>query len=171
VFASPEARSVHGSVSPTSAVPSVNLPPPLQSTHIELSLPSLPRLDRESPSTSLETVNVNVNDDNGPKGSHPTSDTGSRVVVVPTVVPTVNISRPLPRPNSSTTFHPASKPLVAPNANADTHFVSHTNKTPNVYINGLPPYYPEEQLYALTAPFGGVLSVRSFTRHVGDKCS
>ncbi|KAM6492239.1 hypothetical protein JOM56_011963 [Amanita muscaria] len=42
------------------------------------------------------------------------------------------------------------------------------NKTPNVYINGLPPHFPEEQLYALAAPFGPVRSVRTFTRHVKD---
>ncbi|TEB22302.1 hypothetical protein FA13DRAFT_1716139 [Coprinellus micaceus] len=41
-------------------------------------------------------------------------------------------------------------------------------KTPNVYINGLPPHFPEEQLEALTAPFGEVKSVRTFTRHVRD---
>ncbi|KAJ6613162.1 hypothetical protein B0H10DRAFT_2222476 [Mycena sp. CBHHK59/15] len=42
------------------------------------------------------------------------------------------------------------------------------DKTPNVYINGLPPNFPEDQLFALAAPFGEVRSVRSFTRHVGD---
>lgn len=41
-------------------------------------------------------------------------------------------------------------------------------KTPNVYINGLPPHFPEDQLYALAAPFGEVRSVRTFTRHVRD---
>jgi RNA recognition motif-containing protein len=42
-------------------------------------------------------------------------------------------------------------------------------KTSNVYINGLPPHFPEEQLYELTAPFGPIRSVRSFTRHIGEK--
>ncbi|KAF5349254.1 hypothetical protein D9756_009432 [Leucocoprinus leucothites] len=42
------------------------------------------------------------------------------------------------------------------------------NRTPNVYINGLPPHCPEDQLYALAAPFGEVKSVRTFTRHVRD---
>ncbi|KAF8655598.1 hypothetical protein AX16_003019 [Volvariella volvacea WC 439] len=41
-------------------------------------------------------------------------------------------------------------------------------KTPNVYINGLPPHFPEDQLYALAAPFGDIRSVRTFTRHVRD---
>ncbi len=43
-----------------------------------------------------------------------------------------------------------------------------SHKTPNVYINGLPPHFPEDQLYALAAPFGEVKSVRTFTRHVRD---
>jgi hypothetical protein len=42
---------------------------------------------------------------------------------------------------------------------------------PNVYINGLPPHFPEDQLYALTSPYGPVRSVRSFTRHIGDRAS
>ncbi|KAJ8488826.1 hypothetical protein ONZ51_g3295 [Trametes cubensis] len=42
---------------------------------------------------------------------------------------------------------------------------------PNVYINGLPPNFPEEDLLAMTRPFGNVLSVRTFTRHVSDKPS
>lgn len=42
-------------------------------------------------------------------------------------------------------------------------------KSPNVYINGLPPHYPEDQLFALAKPFGTVRSVRSFTRHVGER--
>ncbi|KAI8986740.1 hypothetical protein BD414DRAFT_415648 [Trametes punicea] len=44
-------------------------------------------------------------------------------------------------------------------------------KPPNVYINGLPPNFPEEDLLAMTRPFGNVLSVRTFTRHVSDKPS
>ncbi|KAJ3761157.1 hypothetical protein EV360DRAFT_5930, partial [Lentinula raphanica] len=42
-------------------------------------------------------------------------------------------------------------------------------KSPNVYINGLPPHFPEDQLFELAAPFGEIRSVRSFTRHVGEK--
>lgn len=44
-------------------------------------------------------------------------------------------------------------------------------KTPNVYINGLPPNFPEEQLLAMTREFGDVVSVRTFTRHVSDRPS
>ncbi|TCD65452.1 hypothetical protein EIP91_002665 [Steccherinum ochraceum] len=44
-------------------------------------------------------------------------------------------------------------------------------KTPNVYINGLPPNFPEEQLLAMTQEFGDVVSVRTFTRHVSDRPS
>ncbi|PPQ75600.1 hypothetical protein CVT24_010910 [Panaeolus cyanescens] len=46
--------------------------------------------------------------------------------------------------------------------------VSASSKTPNVYINGLPPHFPEDQLYALAAPYGEIRSVRTFTRHVRD---
>ena len=41
-------------------------------------------------------------------------------------------------------------------------------KTSNVYINGLPPHFPEDQLFALAAPYGPIRSVRTFTRHVRD---
>ena len=44
-------------------------------------------------------------------------------------------------------------------------------RTPNVYINGLPPNFPEDQLHAMTREFGEVISVRTFTRHVSDKPS
>lgn len=43
--------------------------------------------------------------------------------------------------------------------------------TPNVYINGLPPHFSDESLYAMTRDFGHVLSVRTFTRCVGEKMS
>ena len=44
-------------------------------------------------------------------------------------------------------------------------------RTPNVYINGLPRNFPEDHLYAMTKDFGEVISVRTFTRHVSDKPS
>ncbi|GBE80348.1 hypothetical protein SCP_0300630 [Sparassis crispa] len=44
-------------------------------------------------------------------------------------------------------------------------------RIPNVYINGLPPNFPEDQLYAITREFGTVLSVRTFTRYGIDKLS
>lgn len=40
---------------------------------------------------------------------------------------------------------------------------------PNVYINGLPPHFSEQNLFALTRPFGDIKSVRTFTRHVSEK--
>ena len=40
---------------------------------------------------------------------------------------------------------------------------------PNVYINGLPPNFPEEQLYNMTKEFGSIISVRTFTRHVSER--
>ncbi|KAF9525449.1 hypothetical protein CPB83DRAFT_859584 [Crepidotus variabilis] len=41
-------------------------------------------------------------------------------------------------------------------------------KTPNVYINGLPPHFPEDELFKLANEFGPIRSVRTFTRHVRD---
>ncbi|KAF8526590.1 hypothetical protein BU17DRAFT_82702 [Hysterangium stoloniferum] len=41
-------------------------------------------------------------------------------------------------------------------------------QTTNVYINGLPPNFKAEQLYALTSQFGTVLSCRTFTRQLSD---
>ncbi|KAH9010029.1 hypothetical protein EDB84DRAFT_1147487 [Lactarius hengduanensis] len=59
----------------------------------------------------------------------------------------------------------------APGVPAVTKADSSEPRIPNVYINGLPPNFPEEQLYALTKDFGGVVSVRTFTRHVSDRPS
>ncbi|KIJ28658.1 hypothetical protein M422DRAFT_270059, partial [Sphaerobolus stellatus SS14] len=44
----------------------------------------------------------------------------------------------------------------------------HVNRTTNVYINGLPPHFKAEQLYALASQFGTVLSCRTFTRQLSD---
>ncbi|GJJ10264.1 hypothetical protein Clacol_004490 [Clathrus columnatus] len=41
-------------------------------------------------------------------------------------------------------------------------------QTTNVYINGLPPNFKAEQLYALASQFGTVLSCRTFTRQLSD---
>ncbi|KAG6822926.1 hypothetical protein H0H93_004579, partial [Arthromyces matolae] len=57
--------------------------------------------------------------------------------------------------------------LINPTTIPDTKPDS-SGKTPNVYINGLPPHFPEDQLYALASQFGSVRSVRTFTRHVRD---
>jgi hypothetical protein len=61
---------------------------------------------------------------------------------------------------------------TAPSSQASTEVRGiSSHKTPNVYINGLPPYFPEAQLYELTSPYGEVKSVRTFTRRVGERCS
>ena len=57
----------------------------------------------------------------------------------------------------------ASGPALTPSAQQDSTI------PPNVYINGLPPNFPEEQLYNMTKEFGPVLSVRTFTRHVSER--
>lgn len=59
----------------------------------------------------------------------------------------------------------ASLPAPTPSAQPDTN----DPPPPNVYINGLPPNFPEEQLYNMTKEFGVVLSVRTFTRHVSER--
>lgn len=57
----------------------------------------------------------------------------------------------------------ASFSVPAPSAPSDSTI------PPNVYVNGLPPNFPEEQLYNMTKEFGTVLSVRTFTRHVSER--
>ena len=57
----------------------------------------------------------------------------------------------------------ASVPALTPSAPPNS------TGPPNVYINGLPPNFPEEQLYNMTKEFGTVLSVRTFTRHVSER--
>jgi hypothetical protein len=69
------------------------------------------------------------------------------------------LRQPTPTPTKEATPKPASTPSAS------------ILKTPNIYINGLPPHFPEDELFALCAPFGGVKSVRSFTRHVGERSS
>lgn len=44
-----------------------------------------------------------------------------------------------------------------------------SSRAPNVYINGLPPHFSEQELFALTRPYGEVKSVRTFTRHISEK--
>ena len=41
-------------------------------------------------------------------------------------------------------------------------------RTPNVYINGLAPHFPEDELFNLCNEFGPIRSVRTFTRHAKD---
>ena len=93
-------------------------------------------------------------------------------------------SQPHTQPSTSFLFDP--DPLVSEKSLEDTIAGSGQNqlttsasvtsnvsmdaqgRTPNVYINGLPPHFPEDQLLAMATPFGEVRSVRTFTRHVRD---
>ncbi|KAI0684498.1 hypothetical protein BC835DRAFT_1422247 [Cytidiella melzeri] len=72
---------------------------------------------------------------------------------------------------SSLTSTPSLGSHPSPSIGSDSGSVTDGLKTPNVYINGLPPNFPEEELLAMTKPFGEVISVRTFTRHVSDKPS
>ncbi|KAG0702175.1 hypothetical protein DFH29DRAFT_999553 [Suillus ampliporus] len=65
--------------------------------------------------------------------------------------------------DSQSSLSPETPSQGLPSASRASH------RTPNVYINGLPPHFPEQELFALTRPFGEVKSVRSFTRHVSEK--
>ncbi|KAJ7466820.1 hypothetical protein B0H11DRAFT_1869691 [Mycena galericulata] len=119
-----------------------------------LSIP-LPPVDEEGPDFSPAPA---------------TSASAAAAVPLPSTPPAASVpsttSTPSAPPNSAAS-------LLAP-THASTTTLPQTNvraeptQTPNVYINGLPPSFPEDQLFALAAPFGAVRSVRSFTRHVGD---
>ncbi|KAJ3983792.1 hypothetical protein F5890DRAFT_1412978 [Lentinula detonsa] len=71
-------------------------------------------------------------------------------------------------PNHNISAHILSSGNVTPTGES-YDVTDDQNKSPNVYINGLPPHFPEDQLFELAAPFGEIRSVRSFTRHVGEK--
>jgi hypothetical protein len=100
--------------------------------------------------------------------------------VFPTLLPPRHIPNPTQlHPNP----HPPAQPLkralshdsqVQPHRNLDPETdqgQDQDHRTSNVYINGLPPHYPESGLYTLTCMFGEVRSVRTFTRHVYGRAS
>lgn len=79
---------------------------------------------------------------------------------------------PVPSPfQTSSPFAPSQSVASSNDSNGAFAPDMDTDHTPNVYINGLPPNFPEEQLLAMTSEFGEVVSVRTFTRHVSDKPS
>ena len=75
---------------------------------------------------------------------------------------------PLPSSQAQARSAPFSFAPVGPPPPSSTTTFDMGQKTPNVYINGLPPHFPEDQLFALASPFGEIRSVRTFTRHVRD---
>ncbi|TDL24502.1 hypothetical protein BD410DRAFT_838030 [Rickenella mellea] len=100
----------------------------------------------------------------------------------------LSLSQPQPQPQSHTPFStqtqlsssPSNEHVTTSGADGHAPFTLQDAtaaaadaqvKTPNVYINGLPPHFPDEQLYMITKEFGGVVSVRTFTRHVGERLS
>ena len=102
--------------------------------------------------------------------------------VTATTTQPISSSSPVARPPEAaapptppaTLSHSAPRVQVDPEPpciSAVTEAEPSESRIPNVYINGLPPNFPEEQLYALTKDFGGVISVRTFTRHVSDRPS
>ncbi|KAK6975134.1 hypothetical protein R3P38DRAFT_2749038 [Favolaschia claudopus] len=90
----------------------------------------------------------------GESAAH-SSPSAATAATPPSASPSSPASESVPAPIPAIDIQPHEKP-------------STEHKTPNVYINGLPPNFPEDQLFALARPFGIVRSVRSFTRHVGD---
>lgn len=102
----------------------------------------------------------------------------------PNPKPTSNVTKPaqtriqtrLSKPRHETQT-PPEQPIVLPPPSLSQHSHSQSGEdrdeepTPNVYINGLPPHFPEADLWALAAPFGEVRSVRGFTRWVGGRAS
>ncbi|KAJ7459982.1 hypothetical protein B0H11DRAFT_2316044 [Mycena galericulata] len=154
------------SVSIGSKDPQPDDSPVLPAHPIAQSPPQSPPRAPVRPSIPLPPV-----DEEGPDFSPPaTSASAAAAVPLPSTPPAASVpsttSTPSAPPNSASS-------LLAP-AHASVTTLPQTNvraeptQTPNVYINGLPPSFPEDQLFALAAPFGAVRSVRSFTRHVGD---
>ncbi|THH04357.1 hypothetical protein EW145_g5589 [Phellinidium pouzarii] len=74
------------------------------------------------------------------------------------------------RPDDSAAFEFVQEPHPGQQTISDQD-ADDNSRTPNVYINGLPPHFPDESLYVMTRDFGHVLSVRTFTRCVGEKMS
>ncbi|KAF8510087.1 hypothetical protein JB92DRAFT_3144477 [Gautieria morchelliformis] len=75
---------------------------------------------------------------------------------------TVSSSTPVPSASPSPSS-PASAVAAACSTNTPNPL-----QTTNVYINGLPPHFKAEQLYALTSQFGTVLSCRTYTRQLAE---
>jgi hypothetical protein len=69
------------------------------------------------------------------------------------------------------TYATTTKSHPHPHPQQDQDQDQENTRTPNVYINGLPPQYPESELYTLTCTYGQVKSVRTFTRHVCGRAS
>ncbi|KAJ6613143.1 hypothetical protein B0H10DRAFT_2436594 [Mycena sp. CBHHK59/15] len=76
-------------------------------------------------------------------------------------------SSPATPPRTSPSDPQVKSPEFASNRPRDEPYpTAAPERTPNVYINGLPPNFPEDQLLALASPYGAVVSVRTFTRHM-----
>ncbi|KAK7046471.1 hypothetical protein R3P38DRAFT_2688842 [Favolaschia claudopus] len=101
---------------------------------------------------SVATIPLPPIDGESPSHSSPSAATAASS---PSASPPSPNPESVPAPTIAIDLQPNEKPTSE-------------HKTPNVYINGLPPNFPEDQLFALARPFGIVRSVRSFTRHVGD---
>jgi hypothetical protein len=105
------------------------------------------------------------------------SDSGTIQLPPPADIPCTAVNGSTLNPNAAEhvpAFSPslsdvASNPTESLHALDPHDDMNSQEKSANVYINGLPPHFPEDQLFELAAPFGEIRSVRSFTRHVGEK--
>ncbi|KAJ7773950.1 hypothetical protein B0H16DRAFT_1408698 [Mycena metata] len=139
-------------------------PPPAPARH---TIP-LPPIDAESPHQFSSPPAPVPRRERVPSAeSPPSSVQSSPVHSVPVPAPSISTSTSAPTLSTAPTLNPVTT-TTAPAPPSDAGADQSQTKTPNVYINGLPPNFPEDQLFALAAPFGEVRSVRSFTRHVGD---
>ena len=137
------------------------------------------------PTTASPPLPITVQDQfppNSPlsKVSNPLSRTPQTALAIsPLCLPTLRLAQSSPFNRSSQSSpsravtndslddfqtNAASLPAPTPSAQQQDSTIP-----PNVYINGLPPNFPEEQLYNMTKEFGPVLSVRTFTRHVSER--
>ncbi|KAF8129453.1 hypothetical protein K438DRAFT_1999856 [Mycena galopus ATCC 62051] len=93
--------------------------------------------------------------------------TSSEPLIFPTSPPFAIPFKQPTSPEFSSNRHKL-EPLRKPELANDT---DESGKTPNVYINGLPPHFRDDQLRAIAAPFGEIISVRCFTRNTGKSPS
>ncbi|PCH45021.1 hypothetical protein WOLCODRAFT_165553 [Wolfiporia cocos MD-104 SS10] len=117
--------------------------------------------------SSTEWVRADASPWTGPSGN-----AGASSVACATGSPSASSGSPTSPIIPTSPITPTS-PAVADTSSASAmqSVADAEGRTPNVYINGLPPNFPEEELFKMTREFGTVVSVRTFTRHVCDRPS
>lgn len=170
IFLSTQSRALHPSRTHRSTVllPMPTMEPSTPSTPTSDSHPSIPvSHPRSSPHSSTPPQ---------PPISPPryfgVTTTSTQLTSSGSPVTSLPLAEAAAPPTSPATLsHSVPGAQVDPERHCVTKADPEEVRVPNVYINGLPPNFPEEQLYAITKEFGGVISVRTFTRHVSDRPS